>query len=319
MTSQIPRTPSGRAAHEIRRLDTLSFLSDYGTSDEFVGVVKSVVRSIAPQVTVIDITHDLPPYNVKTASLTLARSAQYLCPGVVLAIVDPGVGTNRRGVAIEVGDGESYLVGPDNGLLAPAVGMVGGATAAVELTNPDYQLVAPGATFAGRDIFAPAAAHLCAGVPLAELGDPVDPATLTPGVIPLPREEEGTLVGEIYWVDRFGNCQLNIAPEEIEGWGDRVQVRWTQPRPGVRTAKRATTFEGVGKGQVGLIVDSYGLLAIAVAEGNAADLLGLAAGDEVILAPLDDDDQELGTQEDEDGTDTGTGATSPVTLSRRPR
>jgi S-adenosylmethionine hydrolase len=315
MTSQTPRTSEGRSARQVRQLDTLSFLSDYGTADEFVGVVKSVVRSIAPQVTVIDITHELPPYNVKSASLTLARSAQYLCPGVVLAIVDPGVGTNRRGVAVEVGDGESYLVGPDNGLLAPAVGLVGGATAAVELTNPDYQLVAPGPTFAGRDIFAPAAAHLCAGVPLAELGDPVDPATLTPGVIPLPREEEGTLVGEIYWVDRFGNCQLNIGPEEIEGWGERVQVRWAQPRPGVRTAKRSATFEGVGRGQVGLVVDSYGMLAVAVAEGSAADLLGLAAGDEVTLAPLEGDDQETGAQDDQDST----GATSPVTLSRRPR
>ena len=111
-------------------LDTISFLSDYGTSDEFVGVVKSVIRSIAPHTTVVDITHEIRPYDLKGGALTLARSVQYLCPGVVLAVVDPGVGTARRAVAIEVGDGQSYLVGPDNGLLASAVGMVGGATAA---------------------------------------------------------------------------------------------------------------------------------------------------------------------------------------------
>jgi S-adenosylmethionine hydrolase len=299
-------------------LDTVSFLSDYGTSDEFVGVVKSVVRSIAPHVTVLDITHDIRPYDVKGGSLTLARSAQYLCPGVVLAIVDPGVGTDRRAVAIEVGDGQSYLVGPDNGLLAPAVGMVGGATAAVELTNTDYHLPAPGATFAGRDIFAPAAAHLCAGVPLSGLGRAVDPAELVPGIVPLPRDEDGAIVGEILWVDRYGNCQLNIDPEQIETWGERVQLRWTRPTEGVRTARRTTAFDDLAVGQLGLVTDSYGLLAVAVTRGSAADTLGLAAGDELALVPL------LGAEGD-DGAGNGDGAeragvTSPVTLQpRRPR
>src|SRR5690606_17103974 len=101
------------------RFDTISFLSDYGTADEFVGVVKSVIRSIAPHTTVADITHEIRPYDVRGGSLALARSAQYLCPGVVLAVVDPGVGTDRRAVAVEVGGGQSYLIGPDNGLLAP--------------------------------------------------------------------------------------------------------------------------------------------------------------------------------------------------------
>jgi S-adenosyl-L-methionine hydrolase (adenosine-forming) len=270
-------------------LDTISFLSDYGTADEFVGVVKSVIRSLNPEVAVVDISHEIPPYNTRAGALTLARSVQYLCPGVVLAVVDPGVGTSRRGVAIEVGDGQSYLVGPDNGLLAPAVGMVGGATAAVELTNPEYQLPAPGATFAGRDIFAPAAAHLCAGVPLTELGHPVDPADLLPGVLGLPREEEGSLIGEVFWVDRYGNCQLNIGPEEVAGWGDRIRVSWEGPTPGSRTATLADSFAEVGKGQVGLVQDSYGLLALAVTEGSAAERLGLASGDEVTLTPLEDE------------------------------
>ena len=173
------------------RYDTISFLSDYGLADEFVGVVKSVIRQIAPEVMVIDITHEVPPHDVRAGGLTLARSAQYLAPGVVLAVVDPGVGTTRRAVAVEVGDGTSVLVGPDNGLLAPAVGMVGGATRAVELVNPEYRLEAPGPTFDGRDVFAPAAAHLCAGVPLGELGPDIDPIGMRPGTLPITREEGG--------------------------------------------------------------------------------------------------------------------------------
>ena len=299
-------------------LDTISFLSDYGTSDEFVGVVKSVIRSIAPHAAVVDITHDIRPYDLKGGALTLARSVQYLCPGVVLAVVDPGVGTDRRAVAIEVGDGQSYLVGPDNGLLASAVGLVGGATAAVELTATDYQLPAPGPTFAGRDVFAPAAAHLCAGVPLDALGPRVDPAELVPGIVPLPREDGDAIVGEILWVDRYGNCQLNIDPEAVEAWGARVQLRWTKPREGVRTAVRAATFAELGANQVGLIVDSYGLLAVSVPRGSAADTLGLVAGDELSLTPLHGDEGD----DVADASDAGNGdrgVTSPVTLQpRRP-
>src|SRR5215475_14160532 len=149
------------------RFDTVTFLSDYGTG--------------------VDLAHEVPAYDVRAGSLTLGRATQYLCPGVVLAVVDPGVGTQRRGVAVEVGGGQSYLVGPDNGLLAGAVAMCGGATAVVELANPDYQLPAPGPTFAGRDVFAPAAAHLCNGVDLGDLGELLDPATLLPGLLPVTR------------------------------------------------------------------------------------------------------------------------------------
>ena len=218
------------------RFDTITFLSDYGTGDEFVGVVKSVIREIAPHVTVIDLTHEVPAYDVRAGGLTLSRAAQYLCPGVVLAVVDPGVGTERRGIAVEVGEGQSYLVGPDNGLLAGAVAMCGGATAAVELTNPEYQLLAPGPTFAGRDVFAPAAAHLCAGVPLEDLGRAIDPLSLLPGLLPLTREEDGALLAEVLWVDRYGNCQLNVDPDEVVAFGPRVQLRWGDD---VRTAERA--------------------------------------------------------------------------------
>ncbi len=304
------------------RFDTISFLSDFGTGDEFVGVVHSVIRSIAPHVTVVDITHGIRPYDIKGGSLTLARSAQYLCPGVVLAVVDPGVGTHRRAVAIEVGEGESYLVGPDNGLLASAVGMVGGATAAVELTRSEYQLAAPGgATFAGRDIFAPAAAHLCAGVPLDALGPRIDVAELVPGIVPLPREEDGGLVGEVLWVDRYGNCQLNVDPDEIADWGPRVQLRWSRPRPGVRTARRAAAYGDLEPGQVGLIVDSYGLLAISVTRGSAAETLGLEAGDELALHPLvgAEGEGDAAAGRGDAGTDIahGRGHASPVTLQPR--
>src|SRR5438105_640067 len=165
------------------RFDTISFLSDYGLVDEFVGVVKAVIRAIAPDVAVIDISHGIAPHDLRAGGLTLARSVQYLPPGVVLAIVDPGVGTERRAVAVETE--EAVFVGPDNGLLASAVAMAGGAGQAVSLTNDAYHLPAPGPTFAGRDIFAPAAAHVCLGVALDELGETIDPNTLLPGILPL--------------------------------------------------------------------------------------------------------------------------------------
>ncbi len=272
------------------RFDTITFLSDYGTTDEFVGVVKSVIRSIAPDVTVVDLTHEIQAYDVRAGSLTLGRAAQYLCPGVVLAVVDPGVGTERRAIAVEVGGGQSYLVGPDNGLLASAVAMSGGATAAVELTNPDYQLVAPGPTFAGRDVFAPAAAHLCAGVPLADLGRSIDPLSLVPGLLPLSREEDGDVVAEVLWVDRYGNCQLNVDPEEVAGFGPRVQLRWGDD---VRTADRAATYEGIVPGQVGLVVDSYGMLSVCMGKRSAAAELALPLGTEVTLSAPSDDDRPM--------------------------
>jgi S-adenosylmethionine hydrolase len=270
------------------RFDTVTFLSDYGIGDEFVGVVHSIIRSIAPHAHVIDLSHEVPPYDVRAGSLLLGRAAQYLCPGVVLAIVDPGVGSARRGVAIEVGGGQSYLVGPDNGLLASAVAMSGGATAAVELANPDFQLPAPGATFAGRDVFAPAAAHLCNGLPLAELGPAIDPVSLLPGLLPLPRDGEGgALVADVLWVDRFGNCQLNLSPEEIEHLGPRVQLRWGDD---VRTAERASTYEGIAPGQVGLVTDSYGMLSICLGKRSAADELRIGVATEITLAAPGDDD-----------------------------
>jgi S-adenosylmethionine hydrolase len=270
----------------MRRYSTISFLSDYGHADEFVGVVKSVIRVLAPEVEVVDLCHEIPAHDVRAGALTLARSAQYLAPGVVLAVVDPGVGTERRAVAVEVGEGQSILVGPDNGLLAPAVAMVGGATRAVQLTNPDFQLEAPGPTFAGRDVFAPAAAHLCKGVALTDLGEEVDPASLLPGVVPVPRIEGDSITADVLWIDRFGNAQLNIDPDDLVEWGDRLRLRVGDD---LRTIRRATSFEELGSGDVGLVVDSYGLLALATPRSSAAALLRLEPGAAVVLERAEPD------------------------------
>lgn len=274
--------------------DTVTFLSDYGRTDEFVGVVHSVIRDRAPGVAVVDLTHDVAPHDVRAGGLVLARSAPYLCPGVVLAVVDPGVGGDRRSVAVEVGGGTSVLLGPDNGLLAPVVAMCGGATAAVELTNTDYHLEAPGPTFAGRDVFAPVAAALCMGTPLADLGDAVDPAGLLPGVLPVARFDDDDLVCEVLWVDRFGNAQLNVDPEELDslvGADEPVEI---EVGGTVRVANRVDTYARVGAGSVGLVVDSYGLVSVALDRASAAGDLGLSPSVEVRLRAVADDDDGAG-------------------------
>jgi S-adenosylmethionine hydrolase len=274
------------------RFDTVSFLTDYGTADEFVGVVKSVIRDLAPHVAVIDLTHEIAPFDVRAGSLALARCIGYVARGVVLAVVDPGVATARRAIAIEVADGAGVIIGPDNGLLAPAVAMAGGAERAVELTNPEYQLGAAGATFAGRDVFAPAAAHVCNGVDLSELGPDVDPILLLPGTVPLPREDGDAMIAEVLWVDRFGNAQLNVGPDDLPPtWGNHLQLRVGAPSDPsgvtVRRAQRSPNFADLAGGAVGLVLDSYGMLAIALDQRSAAEELGLTAGDQVTIVSLD--------------------------------
>ena len=220
------------SAQMARRYDTVSLLTDYGWEDEFVGVVKSVLRDLAPHATAIDITHGVRPFDVRGGSLALARAIPYVAEGVVVAVVDPGVGPARRAVAVEVAGGAGVLVGPDNGLLAPAVAIAGGAERAVELANPRYQLDAPGSTFAGRDVFAPAAAHLCNEVDITDLGPAIDPYALLPGMVPLPREEADGIHAEVLWVDRFGNCQLNVGPEDLPAGVESWRVRRRRRDPG---------------------------------------------------------------------------------------
>jgi hypothetical protein len=266
------------------RYDTISFLSDFGTDDELVGVVKGVLRGLAPHATVIDVTHGIPSFDVRAGGLALARAVQYLPAGVVLAVVDPGVGTERRAVAIEVAGGEMVFVGPDNGLLASAVAMLGGAERAVAITNQDLRLTAPGVTFGARDIFGPAAAHLANGGAFEELGADVDVFSLLPGVLPVAERRGDRLEAEVLWVDRFGNVQLNIGLDDLEGMGDVLAMRFHES---LRTARLASTYGVIGSG-TGLVVDSYGLISVCLDRQSAAAELGLDVGDAVVIEPGDD-------------------------------
>ena len=319
---------------------TISFLSDYGAKDEFVGVVKSVIRSIAPDVQITDITHGIPRHDIRAGSLALARASQYLNPGIVLAIVDPGVGSDRRGVAVELAipsstansEGiHSVLIGPDNGLLAPAVALLGGAARAVSLTNADLHIPSAGATFAGRDIFAPAAAHLCAGVPFEELGEEISVATLMPAVVPSAQIQADQIAAEILWIDHFGNAQLNIGPDDISPLGERFALKIlglpdpdamdpifnlpgspslatahgsssrgnSRQAPSSRPVSRpliaslAASYDKIPPRDTGLVIDSYGMISIAMRQQPAAEELNLEEGMSVIMTPLTGDLVEL--------------------------
>jgi S-adenosylmethionine hydrolase len=264
----------------------VSFLSDYGRIDEFVGVCHGVMLDVTPDLRIVDITHDIAPFDVRAGALALVRAVQYLPDGVVLAVVDPGVGTDRRCIAVEVEGG--YLVGPDNGLLAPAVAMLGGPGGIVSLDNTEYQLVAPGATFAGRDVMAPAAAHLAGGLPIDALGTPVDAAGLAPGLVPLPQEaDDGTIAGEVLWVDRFGNCQLNIAPEQLVERGV-MPGGYVGVTIGAddRRAHWVPAFADAKPAELALLVDSYGMCALALDQRSAAAELKLRPGKTLTVVAL---------------------------------
>ena len=236
----------------------IAFASDYGLQDEFVGVCKAVMLGLAPGTEIIDLGHDIPAHDVRAGSLLLVRSVQYLPDDTVLvAVVDPGVGTDRRLVAVEVAGG--FLLGPDNGLLAPATAMVGGPRRVVSLENPDHQLEAPGPTFAGRDVLAPAAAHLVRGLPLDELGPEIDPAGMVPGIVSLPDvDDDGAVAGEVWWVDRFGNCQLNVDPDALAMLGarpgDRVEVRLADRARAGAVGAHLRRREGVGARDAGRLL-----------------------------------------------------------------
>jgi S-adenosyl-L-methionine hydrolase (adenosine-forming) len=282
----------------------IAFASDYGLTDEFVGVCKAVMLGLAPDVRILDLAHDIPPHDVRAGALLLVRSVQYLPDDTILvAVVDPGVGTSRRLVGVEVAGG--VLLGPDNGLLAPAVAMAGGARSVISLDDPDYQLPAPGPTFAGRDVLAAAAGHLAAGVPLADLGSPLDPATLVPGLVALPEvRPDGSIAGEVWWVDRFGNCQLNIDPSELGSTGAfpgaRFEIHLTRD---IRAARVVHTYSDAKPSELVLLVDSYGLLSLALDRESAAAALGLRAGSSVTLVP--------------EGAGSTEGGVTPVELGRK--
>ena len=267
----------------------VSFLSDYGLEDEFVGIVHRVIAARAPGVPVIDITHQVPVHDVRAGALTLWRAAPWLAPGVILAVVDPGVGTARRAVAVEVASAGAVLVGPDNGLLFPAASCLGPVTTAVELSSPapgrtgSRPAVAhrPGATFAGRDLFAPASAALAQGCDLERLGRRIDPDGLSATAVPEPRiGPDGAVRAEVLWVDRFGNVQLNAGPSDAGHLGTVVDLRVGSD---TWAARRAEAYAELGAAEVGLVTDSYGLLSVSCRDASAAARTGLAVGDEVWL------------------------------------
>jgi len=273
-----------------RTYDTVSFLSDLGYESEHVGVVKAVIRESAPQVVVIDLTHGIAPFDTRGASLSLARAVPYLTEGIVIAAVDPGASNERRLVAVEVAAGAGIFIGPDNGVLAPGVALAGGAERAVVLDRYELHLATPGTTFVARDVFAPIAALLANGEDLFDVGTEIDPSLLLPGIIPIPREENGGFEGEVLWVDRFGNCQLNVSLDDLE-------TLWVNPVERVRVSFGDTTrnfvvarsYAELGQGAAGLVVDSSGLLCVAVDSGSATEQLGLGEGQQVTLQPGGDE------------------------------
>ena len=252
----------------------LTFLTDYGLEDAFVAACHGVVLQIAPKTRIIDITHLVPPGDIRRGAAVLAQTVGYLPPAVHVAVVDPGVGTARRGVAIAAGD--SVFVGPDNGLLSWAVAEAGGATEAVSLTNRALWLDTATATFHGRDIFMPVAAHLAAGVPLAQAGGQLDVASLVTLPRPASRVTGGRIDAEVLTVDRFGNAQLSVTgPEAARAGlapGTTATLAWDSRE---LTVPFGSTFGDVTAGELVCFQDSAGYVAIAVNGGNAAQRLGL--------------------------------------------
>ncbi|TQN27630.1 hypothetical protein FHX37_4354 [Haloactinospora alba] len=262
----------------------LSFLTDYGRADGFVAICHGQMAKRAPTARVIDITHDIGPGDVRRGAAVLAETVPELPPAVHVAVVDPGVGTRRRSIAVAAGG--HVLVGPDNGVLMWAADALGGAEACHELTEPGLWRHPVSATFHGRDIYAPVGASVAAGTPLSEVG----PELADPVRLPAPRREvSGTAAGgEVRAVDRFGNCQLSVFASDLSrtvpgGTPERVEVRahgnrWTVPV--------ADTFASVAHRQPLLLTDSAGYLALAQNGGDAAHGFGLRAGDPVDLVPV---------------------------------
>jgi hypothetical protein len=268
--------------------DTVYFLSDYGRHDEFVGVVHAVLRRLAPTAAVIDLSHDVPVFDVRAGAFLLTRAVPHLGPGVVLAVVDPGVGGARRGVVVEVaGTGPRWFVGPDNGLLLAAAAS-GGIRRAVALAADDGPDGPGGVTFDGRDVFAPAAAALCNGADPGDLGVALDPSSLVSvpdPVVEWSSLEDGRRVlrSEVAWVDRFGNVQLAVTADQVSPAARAIVVgpgaNWPDLDPTAAGAVPVVhTFGDLTAGEPGLLADANGHLALVVREGSAAARFGLGPG-----------------------------------------
>ncbi len=268
------------AAREPR---AITFLSDYGLRDEFVGVCHAVIARRAPGARVIDLTHGIPRQDVRAGAGVLAAAVPYLPAGVHLAVVDPGVGASgeraRRAVALRTEREERILVGPDNGLLAPAAELLGGVAEAVDIGASRERLEPVSRTFHGRDIFAPVAAAAAAGEPLSELGAPLDAGALSRLELPVASVADGVLRAHVLRCDGFGNVILDARAEQLAQLGARrLRVRH---RGAEHAAALAGAFADVPAGALLLYEDATRMLSLAVNLGSAAELLGAAGGDDV--------------------------------------
>ena len=263
----------------------ITFLTDYGLSDDFVGVCHAVIARVCPAARVIDLTHGVPRGDVRAGALILRGALPYLPVGVHLAVVDPGVGSERRAVAVGTADGRRFA-GPDNGLLSLCFEAGGGVAEAVDIGRSPFALQPVSATFHGRDIFAPVAARLAAGVALSEVGVPCDPAGLVRLELPRPAVRDGVLLAHAVYLDRFGNVQLDVERGRVPAWG-------VSPGQHVAVSLRGEswpgfygrTFADVGPGELLVYEDAYGRLAVAVNQGSAVGRLGISVGDELRIAP----------------------------------
>jgi S-adenosylmethionine hydrolase len=256
---------------------TISLLTDFGSRDPSAGIVRGVIVGIAPDVAVVDISHDVRKFAIRDGALLLWCALPSLPVGIHVAVVDPGVGTARRPIAVRAERGD-ILVGPDNGLLLGPIDRLGGVVDAIELANPRYRLPVVSTSFHGRDIFAPAAAWLGRGVPLSALGPRLDPSSLVPSPLPHPRVGEGRLETSVIYVDTFGNVKLSALAADLDRALGAVASETTLDLRIAGADHRvpfAGTFGDVAPGEPLLYVDSYGRLCIAVNQGDAAATLGL--------------------------------------------
>jgi S-adenosylmethionine hydrolase len=260
----------------------LTFLTDYGLEDGFVASCHGVAARLAPHVRIIDVTHLVPPGDVRRGAAVLAQTVPYLPSAVHVAVVDPGVGTARRSIAVAAAD--AIFVGPDNGLLSWAVAAVGGASSAFQLTNSQLWLDHVSPTFHGRDIFMPVAAHLAAGSDLASVGTEIDLTDLVTLPAPTSRVHDGDAEGEVMSVDRFGNVQLSITSSDADqmgiGTGTTLVVRCGRRQ---LTVPYRETYAAVAPGELVAYTDGAGLISLAVNAGDAAQRLGLPPGAHVRL------------------------------------
>jgi S-adenosylmethionine hydrolase len=260
----------------VPRHQWISFLTDYGHDDVYVGVCHGVIARNAPHARIIDVCHNVPAGSVPAGARLLAKAAPHLPDGVMLAVVDPGVGTDRRPIAVLAGD--SVLVGPDNGLLLPAAEALGGLGEAYELKS---HRPPESATFHGRDVFAPAAAELALGLDPALLGPTVEPDSLVRLPKPRVRVTPEAITGEVALVDSFGNLQTTVVGDaSAMPVGARVMLTFGGRR---RVAHIGRTFSDVARGKLVLYVDSAGYLAVAANGANAAQKLSIGPGAEITI------------------------------------